>query len=55
MRVTTNLDGTWSYFEDTVLTVLGRDEPFHHTDRNTLRRIGPPTPNPLARAEAVEA
>src|SRR5258708_3188843 len=50
MRVTTNPEGTWSYFEDTTLTVLGRDKPFHHTDRNTLRRIGPPTPNPLARA-----
>ena len=50
MQITVNPDGTWSYFEDTVLTVLGRDEPFHHTDRNTLRRIGPATPNPLARA-----
>jgi hypothetical protein len=55
MRVTTNPDGTWSYFEDTVLTVLGRDEPFHHTDRNTLRRIAQATPNPLARAVAIEA
>ena len=52
MTVTTNPDGTWSYFEDTVMQVRGRDEPFHHTDRNTLRRIGPPAPNPLARAGA---
>jgi hypothetical protein len=51
MTVTINADGTWSYFEDTVLTVLGRDEPFHHTDRNTLTRTAPPTPNPLARAD----
>jgi len=55
IQVTINPDGTWSYFEDTVLTVLGRDEPFHHTDRNTLRRVAPPTPNPLARAEAIKA
>lgn len=57
MEVTINDDGTWSYFEDTVLAVFGRPEPFHHTDRNTLTRIAPPTPNPLAReaAEAAEA
>ena len=48
MTVTTNPDGTWSYFEDTVMQVHGRDDPFHHTDHNTLRRIGPPVPNPLA-------
>jgi hypothetical protein len=50
MRVTVNPDGTWSYSEDTVLTVLGRNEPFHHTDQNTLTRVGPPIPNPLVRA-----
>ena len=48
MRVTVNDDGTWSYFEDTVLMLHGRDE-FHHTDQNTLRPISPPEPNPLAR------
>ncbi len=51
MSVTINPDGTWSYFEDTVLKVRGRDEPFHHTDRNTLTRIAAPTPNPLARGK----
>ena len=50
IKVTVNDDGSWSYFEDTVLKVHGRDEPFHHTDRNTLRKIAEPTPNPLARA-----
>jgi hypothetical protein len=49
LQVTINPDGTWSYFEDTVLQVRGRPEPFHHTDRNTLARVAPPTPNPLAR------
>jgi hypothetical protein len=49
MKVTVHEDGTWSYFEDTVMIVRGRAEPFHHTDHNTLTRIAPPTPNPLAR------
>jgi hypothetical protein len=49
IKVTINADGTWSYDEDTVLQILGRDEPFHHTDRNTLTKIAEPTPNPLAR------
>ena len=47
--MTINPDGTWSYDEDTVLMIRGRTEPFHHTDRNTLSKIGEPTPNPLAR------
>ena len=48
MQVTTHPDGTWSYFEDTILQVKARAEPFHHTDRATLTRIAAPTPNPLA-------
>ena len=50
IKVTVNPDGTWSYFEDTVLQIRGRDEPFHHTDRNTLTQVAPPTLNPLAKA-----
>lgn len=49
MKVTINADGTWGYDEDTVLMLKGQAEPFHHTDRNLLSRIGDPTPNPLAR------
>jgi hypothetical protein len=49
IRVTVNPDGTWSYEEDTVLQVRGKDEPFHHRDRNTLTKVAEPTPNPLAR------
>jgi hypothetical protein len=49
ITVTTNADGTWEYDEDTVLQVLGRDEPFHHTDHHVLHKVGEPTPNPLAR------
>ena len=37
---------TWSYEQDTILTIPGQAQPFHHTDRNTLRKIGEPTPNP---------
>jgi hypothetical protein len=48
MTVTVHPDGGWSYFQDTVMQVEGRDEPFHHTDGNRLERIGDPTPNPLA-------
>lgn len=49
IKVYVNSDGTWTYDEDTVLVIRGLAEPFHHTDRNTLTRIGEPTPNPLAR------
>ena len=49
IKVTINADGTWAYDEDTILKVRGQTEPFHHTDRNVLTKIGEPTPNPLAR------
>ena len=49
IRVTLEDDGTWSYEEDTVLQIRGRDEPFHHTDRNRLSKIAEPVPNPMAR------
>lgn len=48
LEVTIHADGTWSYDSDTVLMIKGQAEPFHHTDRNTLKRVGAPTPNPLA-------
>ncbi len=50
IQVRFNADGSWSYDEDTVLQIQGQDAPFHHTDRNTLFKIGEPTPNPLARS-----
>jgi len=37
-----------SYEQETLLQIPGRADPFRHTDRNTLRRIAPPTPNPTA-------
>ena len=49
IKVSIDPDGTWSYEEDTVLMIRGQAEPFHHTDRNRLSKIGEPTPNPLAR------
>jgi hypothetical protein len=48
IEVSIHPDGTWSYEQDTVMLVAGRSEPFHHTDRNTLTKIGEPRPNPLA-------
>lgn len=33
-------DGTWSYVQDTVLEMNVIDGLYHHTDKNTLRRVG---------------
>jgi hypothetical protein len=51
ITVTLNDDGTLGYEQDTVLQIAGRPEPFHHTDRNTLRRVAGPRRNPAAIAE----
>ena len=48
IEVVFNPDGSWSYVLDTMLQVHGHAEPFLHRDRNTLRRVAEPTPNPLA-------
>lgn len=48
ITITANDDGTLAYEQDTVLQVAGRAEPFHHVDKNVLRRTAPPTPNPAA-------
>jgi hypothetical protein len=40
-RVTITLgDGTWSYEETTMLEMSELEEPFAHTDRNKLRKVG---------------
>lgn len=52
IRVDFHDDGTWSYEQDTVLKILGRDELFHHTDRNRLHKVAEPTPNWLMRSAA---
>jgi hypothetical protein len=49
ITVTINDDGTWGYEEDTVMTIKGQSEPFHHTDVNVLRKVGEAIPNPLMR------
>jgi hypothetical protein len=48
-------DGTWSYEQETLLIIPGQTEPFRHTDRNKLRKIGEPTLNPAAQAELQPA
>ena len=53
ISVSVNADGSWSYEEGTVMLVKGQNQPFHHTDRNTLTRIAAPTPNPLALARVA--
>ena len=50
IHVTVNADGTWSYEEEGVLQIPGRDEVFRHIDTNTLTMIAPPELNPLALA-----
>jgi hypothetical protein len=53
MSVSVHPDGRWSYEEEGVLAIPGREETFSHIDRNTLTRVAPPTPNPLAQASAA--
>ena len=45
--ITFNGDDSWTYVTRTDLAVRGNTPPFDHRDTNTLRRIAPPTPNPL--------
>jgi len=54
ITVSINGDGTWSYKQETVLIIPGQKKPFHHTDHNTLRKIGEPTPNPRRKAELAK-
>ncbi len=49
--LTTTDDDTLTYEQDTVLQIAGRPEPFRHTDKNTLRRVAGPVPNPAAPAK----
>ncbi|MEI9963518.1 MAG: heme-binding beta-barrel domain-containing protein [Caulobacteraceae bacterium] len=52
LEVSFNPDGTWSYVSDTTLAVRGQP-PFRHLDRNTLTKIGEPTPNLLMQTAAA--
>jgi hypothetical protein len=55
LTITFNDDGGWSYDSQTTLVVKGYDQPFNHRDRNTLTKVGEPTPNPLALIAAETA
>jgi hypothetical protein len=39
VTVTLHDENSFSYSQDTVIQMPGKGEPFHHTDRNTLRRV----------------
>jgi hypothetical protein len=40
VTITINDDGSWSYDETTMLKMKEFEEPFAHTDHNTLRKVG---------------
>jgi hypothetical protein len=50
LDVSFNADGSWSYVSDTLLQVRGQG-PFRHLDRNTLRKLAEPEPNPLMKLQ----
>jgi hypothetical protein len=52
LQVTVHDPDRWSYDEEAMLQIPDRAEPSRHRDRNTLTRVGAPTPNPLATAAA---
>jgi len=53
IAITIHDDGSWSYEQTTTLIIPGQSQPFEHTDRNTLRKLDEPTPNPTALAARV--
>jgi hypothetical protein len=40
VTITINDNGTWSYDETTMLKMVEMDEPFAHTDHNTMKKVG---------------
>lgn len=50
LEVEFHADGSWSYVSSTSLMVHGRNAPFLHQDRNTLKKVGEPDLNPWLRA-----
>jgi hypothetical protein len=47
IKVQVHSANSWSYDEDTILQVHGRNRPFHHRDRSVLTRVKAARPNPL--------
>jgi len=50
MHVVVHPDGSWTYDETALLEIPDREEPFEHTDTNTLAKVADPSPNPLSLA-----
>ena len=53
IRIDVHDDGSWSYEQDTVLELKGRDQLFHHTDRNRLHKVAEPEPNWVMRTKTA--
>jgi len=51
IKFTIHSDDKWEYFEDTVMAIKDKPEPFHHTDTSVLTRTGPAQPNPVIVAQ----
>ena len=45
--ITFNDDDSWTYLTRLDLAVKGKEPAFNHHDTNTMRRVGPASPNPL--------
>ena len=52
IEVDFHADGSWSYLQDTMLMVRGRETPFAHRDRNRLTKLAEPELNAWAKIVA---
>jgi hypothetical protein len=50
-----NDDGSWTYVTRTDLAIRGKTPAFDHRDTNTLRRVAPPSANPLMGRVVIES
>jgi hypothetical protein len=52
IRVKVESGSRWSYEEETLIKIHGREEVFHHRDANTLTRVSGPSLNPIMAARS---
>jgi hypothetical protein len=53
IEITFHPDGSWSYVQDTMLTVRGQG-PFQHRDTNTMVKVAEPKVNPVQRPRSLD-